>query len=247
MPLRALVVDDEFPAREELASMLLETGAVEVVATCEDGDEALAFLRTNKVDVVFLDIQMPTRDGLSTARDIMLMPAGPKVIFTTGFSEYAVKAFDLEATDYLVKPYSQERLERAVGKMLDLRASGVARTAPAAGPESAGKLPVWVNGRLILLNIDDIFFAKADGKRSTLICARRGNFSTSTTLRELEERLAGAGFVRTHKSYIVNTRKIEEIIPWFNNTYQLVLQECPVRDIPVARHFVREFNRRMRL
>lgn len=245
MSLRALVVDDEFPAREELASMLAETGAIEAVATCEDGEEALAFLRANAVDVVFLDIQMPTRDGLSTAREILLIPAGPKVIFTTGFSEYAVKAFDLDATDYLVKPYSQDRLERAVGKIMDLKASQETRQAPAL--EYAGKLPVWVNGRLVLLSIDDIFFARADGKRSTLICARRGNFSTSATLRELETRLTAVGFIRTHKSYLVNTCKIEEVIPWFNNTYQLVLQDCPVRDIPVARHFVREFNRRMRL
>lgn len=245
MPLRALVVDDEFPAREELAAMLAETGAVDVAATCEDGEEALAFLRTNTVDVVFLDIQMPTRDGLSTAREIMMMPAGPRVIFTTGFSEYAVKAFDLEATDYLVKPYSQDRLGRAVAKLLDFKAAQELKSALDHQPD--GKLPVWVHGRLILLSIDDIFFARADGKRSTLICARRGNFSTNATLRELETRLSGAGFIRTHKSYLVNTGKIEEVIPWFNNTYQLVLQDCPVRDIPVARHFVREFNRRMRL
>ncbi len=248
MRLKALIVDDEFPAREELACMLDETGAVDIIGACEDGEEALEFLRERPVDVVFLDIQMPTMDGLATAREIMSLADRPRVIFTTGFSEHAVKAFELEASDYLVKPYSKERLEKAVRKIRDYY-GGEQKTAglKPVGPENGGKLPVWANDRLILLNIADIFFAKAAGKRNTLIVARKGEFSTSTTLRELEVKLGKANFIRTHKSYLVNAERIEEIVPWFNNTYLLVLQDCPVRDIPVARHYVRDFNQRMSL
>lgn len=251
MPLKALVVDDEYPAREELACLLAETGAVEVAGAVEDGQEALDFLRERPVDVVFLDIQMPTMDGLSAAREIMRLPDGPKVVFTTGFSEHAVKAFELDAVDYLVKPYDRERLEQAIRKVRELLGSARTREEDGGpqpvGQETGGKLPVWENGRLILLNIADIFFAKADGKRNTLIAAKKGNFATSTTLRELEARLARANFIRTHKSYLVNAARIEEIIPWFNNTYLVVLQDCPVRDIPVARHYVRDFNTRLKL
>lgn len=246
---KALVVDDEYPAREELVCLLAETGLVDVVATCEDGEEALAFLRERSVDAVFLDIQMPTMDGLSAASEILRLPDGPKVVFTTGFSEHAVKAFELDAVDYLVKPYDRKRLEQAVRKLRDF--CGLKDRKPAGplpvGPESGGRLPVWDSGRLVLLNITDIFYAKADGKRNTLISAKKGEFATSTTLRELEAKLAAANFIRTHKSYLVNAGKIEEIIPWFNNTYLLVLQDCPARDIPVARHYVRDFNQRMGL
>lgn len=248
MLLKALIVDDEFPAREELACMLEETGAVEVIGACEDGKEALEFLRERPVDVVFLDIQMPTMDGLTAAREIMALADRPRIVFTTGFSEHAVKAFELDASDYLVKPYSKERLEKTVRKIQDLY-GGEEKTAglPPVGTETGGKLPVWANGRLILLSTADIFFAKAAGKRNTLIVARKGQFSTSTTLRELEAKLSKANFIRTHKSYLVNAERIEEVVPWFNNTYMLVLQDCPVRDIPVARHYVRDFNLRMRL
>ncbi|HWQ62090.1 MAG TPA: LytTR family DNA-binding domain-containing protein [Negativicutes bacterium] len=251
MRLKALIVDDEFPAREELACMLAETGAVEVAGTCEDGEEALAFLQERPVDVVFLDIQMPTMDGLSAARGIMSLADRPRVVFTTGFSEHAVKAFELDAIDYLVKPYAKDRLERTVKKLQDYYGGEETDVAPnglaPVGVETGGKLPVWSNGRLILLNVADIFFAKAAGKRNTLINARKGEFSTSTTLRELEIKLSKANFVRTHKSYLVNAAQIEEVVPWFNNTYLLILQDCPVRDIPVARHYVRDFNLRMNL
>lgn len=251
MRIKALIVDDEFPAREELACMLEETGIVEVIGTCEDGEEALEFLRERPVDAVFLDIQMPTTDGLAAAREIMTLADRPRVIFTTGFSEHAVKAFELEASDYLVKPYSQERLETAIRKIQDYCGSeekkGPADGLPPVGVETGGKLPVWANDRLILLNIADIFFAKANGKRNTLIVARKGEFYTSTTLRELEARLSKANFVRTHKSYLVNAERIEEVVPWFNNTYLLVLRDCSVLDIPVARHYVPDFNLRMNL
>lgn len=251
MRLKALIVDDEFPAREELACLLEETGAVEIIGACEDGEEALEFLRERPVEVVFLDIQMPTMDGLAAAREIMSIADRPRVVFTTGYSEHAVKAFELDAIDYLVKPYAKDRLERAVRKLQEYYGAAENDGAPAGmspvGVETGGRLPVWSNGRLILLNIADIFFAKAAGKRNTQIFARKGEFSTNITLRELEIKLSKANFVRTHKSYLVNAAQIEEVVPWFNNTYLLILQDCPVRDIPVARHYVHDFNLRMHL
>lgn len=248
MLLKVLVVDDEFPAREELVCLLTETKSVEVVGACEDGDEALEFIRERPVDAVFLDVQMPTIDGLSVAREILGLPEAPRVVFTTGFSEHAVKAFDLDAVDYLVKPYSKDRLERAVKKLHAFFPEQGKRTSGGSSEtEGASKLSVWSKGRMVLLNYADIFFLRAEGKRNTLVCSKKGNYYTNITLRELEEKLSRASFLRTHKSYLVNTAKIEEVIPWFNNTYQLVLQECPERDIPVARHYVREFNQRMEL
>lgn len=248
--LRALVVDDEFPAREELVCVLEECEAIEVVGTCEDGEEALAFLRSQPVDVVFLDIHMPAIDGISIAMQLNRLPDRPRIVFVTGYSEHAIKAFELDAADYLLKPYTLDRVERTVNKLMAFHQQ--AKRLSLLPPDKEenrqiAKLPVWVNGRMLLVKAEDVLFARADGKRSTLLYTAKGEFQTSMPLRELGAKLGKDHFIRTHKSYLVSMDKIEEIIPWFNNTYMLVLQGCPVRDIPVARHFIPEFNARMRL
>lgn len=246
--LRALVVDDEFPAREELACVLEEIDGIEVAGSCEDGEEALAFLRNQPVDVVFLDIHMPAIDGMSIAGQINRLPGAPRIVFVTGYSEHAVKAFELNAADYLLKPYTTERVEYAVSRLMALQREAQRQPLrPREQTPPVARLPVWVKGRMVLVKAEDVLFAKADGKRSTLLYTAKGEFQTTMPLRELEAKLGADSFIRTHKSYLVNSEKIEEIIPWFNNTYMLVLQGCPVRDIPVARHFIPEFNTRMRL
>lgn len=248
--LKALVVDDEFPAREELVCVLEEFDNIEVAGTCEDGEEALAFLRSQPVDVVFLDIHMPDIDGISVAGQLNRLPNAPRIVFVTGYSEHAVKAFEVNAADYLLKPYTTDRVEHAVTKLMAFQREGKRPPLPQKDKEQirqVAKLPVWVNGRMVLVKVEDVLFAKADGKRSTLLHTAKGEFQTSMPLRELEIKLGKDNFIRTHKSYLVSIEKIEEIIPWFNNTYMLVLQGCQVRDIPVARHFIPEFNTRMRL
>lgn len=247
MRLRAMLVDDEFPARGELRCLLEEIGGIDVVAECEDGDEVLLLLKNINVDVVFLDIQMSTKDGLSTAGDIMQMTDPPKIVFTTGYSEFAVKAFDLNALDYIVKPYSRARLEQTVAKLLETRnkdGSATANTVPLSkgGDWSPGKIPVWANDRLIVIPYDEIFYANAIDKRKTELCTKNGKFVTSLTLKEIENRLLPPKFLRTHKSFIVNTDKIREVIPWFNNTYVLVFDGCSEKNIPVSRHYIRSFK-----
>lgn len=248
--LKTLLVDDETPAREELRFLFQEIGGVSVVGECASGDEALEFIKTNAVDVVILDIQMHGKDGLTTAWEILQQVNVPKLIFATGFSDYAVQAFELNAVDYVMKPYSKKRLEQTVEKLRHLKRDeslnkSLVEMLMKNNQQQPMRLPVWANDRLILLNPAEIFYAKAEAKRKTLLAAREGSYHTSLTLREVEDKLGDANFFRTHKSYLVNLAKIKEIVPWFNNTYMLVLEGCPDANIPVGGHFVKDFNHRI--
>lgn len=251
MRLRAVLVDDEFPARGELRCLLEEIGGVHVLKECEDGDEALLLLQSNEADVVFLDIQMSSKDGLTAAAEIRRLLKPPKIVFTTGYSEYAVQAFELNAVDYLIKPYSRRRLEQTLIRILDMKkAEGIGdrktlETLNRIRDRGQGRFPVWDNDRLIVLDNNEIFFAHALEKRKTLLCTVKGNYTTSLTLKEIESRLSFSKFLRIHKSYIVNLEKIREVIPWFNNTYVLMLEGCPEKNIPVGRHYIKQFNQVM--
>lgn len=251
MRLRAVLVDDEFPARGELRCLLEEIGKIDVLGEYEDGDEALEFLGREQVDIVFLDIQMSVKDGLTVAEEIIELSFPPKIVFTTGYSEYAVKAFELNAVDYLIKPYSRRRLENTVIRIFDLKKAeqmGDKKALEILGRNRdwcQGRLPVWDKDRLVVLEDNRIFFAKALDKRKTVICTDKGNYLTGLTLKEIENRLSYPKFLRTHKSFIINMEKVREVIPWFNNTYVLLLEGCPEKNLPVSRHYIREFKQQM--
>ncbi|MDR3589574.1 MAG: LytTR family DNA-binding domain-containing protein [Negativicutes bacterium] len=246
MILRAIIVDDEFPAREELKYFLGQTGLVDVVGECEDGDEVPAALRNLRPDVVFLDIMMRSKDGLATAAALLEEDHCPYIVFTTGFSEYAAKAFELNAVDYILKPYAKERVRTCVEKVAKMKKQRDSEADSAKPLEQQRRNPpticVWSKDRMVILQPADILFAKADEDRQTALHTTRGVFFTKTTLKELAENLKELRFLRTHKSYLVNLAKVQEVIPWFNGTYLLVLKNCGETNIPVARHYVKEFN-----
>lgn len=248
MQLTAIIVDDEFPARAELISILKEIGGVDVVGECEDGDEVLQMIHDRQPDVVFLDIQMRNKSGLTVAGEIMELDFPPSVIFTTGFSQFAVQAFELNAVDYILKPYACERVAKCIDKLV--KAQNANERQPLVEvTQPVGALPpslcVWAKDRMIILRSTEIFFAKADVHRQTMLQTEQGALHTKLSLKELQNLLGAQGFLRTHKSYLVNLSKIREVIPWFNNTYVLVLENCRETNIPVARHYMKEFNKMM--
>ena len=239
MKLKVLVVDDELPAREELKCMLEEIGDIEIIGECEDGEEVAAAIAETLPHILFLDIQMRSQDGLLTAGNLLNMEHPPQVIFCTGFSEYAAKAFELNAVDYILKPYSIDRVRSALAKVRNNYQR--IQTLPVA-VQRAEKICVWSKDRIIVLPPDKITFAKADEKRQILLFTEQGNYYSKLALKDLEEILIKHRFFRTHKSYLVNLDKIREIVPWFNNTYVLVLENCAETNIPVARHYLKAFN-----
>ena len=242
--IRIIVVDDEFPTRQELASLLLNIKDVEIVAECSLGQEALDFLQKDTADLIYLDIEMPQINGIETAKIIKsTIKNPPEIIFSTGFDQFAVTAFELHALDYILKPYTQERILASIMRFRNLQKQLSEKQA------SSGdlKFPIWHNDKMILLNAEsEISLIKSEQQR-ILVFSDKGIFEINTPLKELEQKLKGHGFLRTHKCYIVNINKVREVIPWFNDTFVLMLENCSQKDIPVSRHYIQEFKKYVNL
>lgn len=241
--IRVLIVDDEAPARDELKFLLERIPEIRIVDMATTGKEALLKIMEQKPDVVFLDIQMPDMTGLVVCRELTqrLKPEEiPFIIFATAYDQHALEAFEVNAVDYILKPFDEERLQVTMEK--------VKRLVHAADPEplrrilsllekpKKTKLPVEENERIILLNPQEIVYCSISD-RHVIIKTQGHEYKTGYNLGELEQRL---GFLRTHKSYLVNPEMVREIIPWFNGTYNLVLQDNEGTNIPVSRTYLKE-------
>ncbi|KUE78495.1 LytTR family transcriptional regulator [Aeromonas schubertii] len=243
--LTAIIVEDEYLAREELAYLIGRHSAIEIVASFEDGLEAFKYLQDHEVDLVFLDIQIPAIDGMMLARNLRKSSRPPEVVFVTAHKEFAVEAFELEAFDYLLKPYNETRLIHLLQKLEQQVQGGrgpVRQEAPLARNRSVN----LVKGeRIIVTPCDEIYYAEADEKL-THVYTRTDRFVMSMNLSEFVSRLPAEGFFRCHRSYCVNIHKIREIVPWFNSTYLIRLHDLSA-EVPVSRSNIKAFRQLMGL
>jgi two-component system LytT family response regulator len=232
--IRILVVDDEPLARNSVRRFLKNNAEVEVIGECGDGESAVAAILTKKPDLVFLDVQMPERDGFEVLRRVGAEQM-PAIIFVTAFDRYALQAFDANALDYLLKPFRKERFERALARA-KTHISGHQNHEEArrilAGLEqvqvrlSQGydeRLPVAENGRIVFVKTRDIDWIEADGNYVHLHVGNRGH-DLRETLTNLEHKLNPRDFLRIHRSAIVNVHRIKEIRPWFGGYHVVVLE-----------------------
>lgn len=252
MPLRVLIVDDEPLARQELQYLLESAGNVEVVGVGSNGIEAVDLIRTHKPDVVFLDVQMPGLDGFGVLKKLLekKMPL-PQVVFATAYDRYAVRAFEVNAVDYLLKPFDRARVAKtlekararvpsvegdsATGAKLDalLRLVEEAAHTPKI---TTGKVVVRTQNRLLLVDQKDICFASIEDGTITVATGTVEGQSNCRTLEELQDQLDGEAFWRAHRSYVVNIQHIREVVPWFKASYQLRMDDPKKTEIPVSRN-----------
>jgi two-component system, LytTR family, response regulator LytT len=226
--LKALVVDDEAPARSELRYLLGECGGVEVVGEASNAVEALQLIKAIPYDVIFLDIQMPGLTGVQLAEALSGLTHPPAIIFVTAHSEHAVKAFEVRATDYLVKPVEIDRLKRAISRL-----EPVAEQAPAR----VERIPVEKAGKKLLVNVEDILYVMAKDDYSYLYTAADRYLST-ISLALLEAKLEPVGFFRIHRRYLVNLSRVKEVVPMYGGTLLLTLSDDAGTQIPVSRRRV---------
>lgn len=227
MSLKALVVDDEAPARSELRFLLDEAGGVEVVGEASNATEALQLIRAIPYDVVFLDIDMPGLSGVQLAETFAEMDRPPSIVFVTAHSEHAVKAFEVAAADYLVKPVEVERLRQAIGRLVP------AETATA----KIERVPVEKAGKKLLLQVEDIYFIMAKDDYSYLHTEGERYLST-ISLAQLERKLEPSGFFRVHRRYLVNLARVREVVPMYGGTMLLTLSDREATQVPVSRRRV---------
>ena len=227
--LKAIIVDDEAPARSELAFMLEENGKVEVVAEASNVREALEQLKDRGADIMFLDINMPGMDGLQLAEALTRLKYPPYVIFVTAYGEHAVKAFEVNATDYLVKPVETDRLNQAITKVQQL-ISGQGR------PTSNERIPVEKGGKKLLIPTDKIHFIMAKDDYSYLH-TETDRYLSTVSLAQLESKLESQGFFRVHRRYLVNLAYVREVDNVTGGTLLLTLAG-EEEQIPVSRRRV---------
>ncbi len=240
MKLKTLIVDDEYPARKELRTLLQKYDQIQVVGEATNSYEALELISALEYSVLFLDIDMPGCNGLELCEKIKELPRPyPYVIFVTAHESYALKAFGVDAIDYLLKPINTKRLDEAMAKVVRLE-TNTAKSVyqkPAAPPPGDTRLdlvPVDHRGKTILINEKDIIFAYTDNDY-VYIKTFQDKYLTRFTMRELESRLDPKQFFRSHRCYLVNIRKTKEVIPFFNGTYTLVVDDAQKSEIPVSR------------
>jgi two-component system, LytTR family, response regulator len=259
MSISALIIDDEKLARDELKYLLDQAGDVNVLAQGENGIEAVDLIERHHPDVVFLDVQMPGLDGFATIKRLMERYAArpedetgnlPQIIFATAYDQYAVRAFDVNAVDYLLKPFDRNRvrqaLERARGRM-----DGANGSAPHAQmetllrllnrPQANGRavqpnrLVVQAQSRLLLVDQSEICFAAIDEGVIRVVTQQMEGQSKCRTLEELLDLLDPAVFWRAHRGFVVNINHIREVVPWFKSSYQLRMNDKKQTEIPVSR------------
>ncbi|OPZ75035.1 MAG: Sensory transduction protein LytR [Firmicutes bacterium ADurb.Bin456] len=250
MKLRALIVDDEYPARQELRYALNGTDNVEIVGEATNAQEALALIKALDYQILFLDISMPGMSGLELGAAIQELPRQPNIIFVTAYDEYAVSAFEVNAIDYILKPFEPERLKKAIDKVIKLNQEFTGADAPDGGgskvktlPDAGrshqeqirfDRIPAEKQGKTVLVNESDIVYAFTE-RDYVYIKTLNDKLFTRFTLKELEARLNSNLFFRTHRCYLVNLNKVKEIVPFFNGAYNLTMEDRERSEVPVSR------------
>jgi DNA-binding LytR/AlgR family response regulator len=250
---RILIVDDERPARAELAYMLAQIEATATLVEARNGNEALEILSAEAFDVVFLDINMPGASGLTVAAAIAEMPTvqRPLIVFATAYDVHAVRAFELAALDYIVKPFQEARLAQTMQRIRHALADQPDREQNASAlrhylaQNAPPLLRLWAeraNKNAVLVSYDAIMWAEAEQKQVYIVTSDGAKLLVRHTIKELEARLAASGFVRAHKAYVVNLAYVAEVVPWFSGTYQLRMRDAVATEIPMSRQYGRELK-----
>lgn len=242
--MKVIIVEDEFLAQQELSWLIKEHSQMEIVGTFDDGLDVLKYLQHNKVDAIFLDINIPSLDGVLLAQNISQFAHKPFIVFITAWKEHAVEAFELEAFDYILKPYQESRI---ISMLRKLEAAWQQQPGTANSPQSRENATINLvkDERIIVTSINDIYYAEAHEKM-TFVYTRRESYVMPMNITEFCSKLPTAHFFRCHRSYCVNLDKIGEIEPWFNNTYILRLRDLDFQ-VPVSRSKVKEFRQLMNL
>ena len=262
MDLKAVLVDDEQLARDELGYLLDQVGGVEVIGHAGNGIEAVATIDRLLPDVVFLDVQMPGLTGFEVARRLLSRRTSTQIVFVTAYDQHAIEAFEVNAVDYLLKPVDQARLEVAV----DRARRRIASDRPAEAGTSVNsaelekiieavaerqsrreRLAIKVGERFLLVQSEEIIYASLADEGITVVTSQHAGTSNYRTLDELHERLDPTVFWRVHRAHLVNINKIKEIVPWFSRNYILRMKDEKTTEIPVSRTHTRRLREYLKL
>ena len=254
LALSTVIVDDEQLARDELAYLLKNIGDVDVVAQGKNGLEAVNLIREHSPDLVFLDVQMPGLDGFGVIKKLLDKKVTlPKIVFSTAFDQYAVRAFEVNAVDYLLKPFDKKRVAQSVERAKSMseatsptsdKLDTLVKMLESQKPQPS-KILLKAAGRLFLVGQKDICFASIEDGIITVVTTGPNGMEGQSNCRTLDELLDSLDpnlFWRAHRSFLVNTNRIKEVVPWFKSSYQLRMDDKKQTEIPVSRAQTRKLR-----
>lgn len=256
MSLSVVIVDDEQLARDELAYLLQDEQDLDVVAQGKNGLEAVNLINEFSPDIVFLDVQMPGLDGFGVIKKLLEKKTPlPQIVFATAFDQYAVKAFEVNAVDYVLKPFDKGRVHQAIEKAK--RQVGPTETpverldalvkALESQKTQSSKILLKSAGRLFLVDQKDICYAAIEDGVITVVATHLEGQSNCRTLEELLDSLDDSMFWRAHRSFLVNINRIKEVVPWFKSSYQIRMDDKKQTEIPVSRAQTKRLRELFRL
>lgn len=233
--LSCVIIEDEYPAREELKYFISKNENIHLQKEFENPIDALKYLHENKVDAAFLDINMPDLDGVSLGKIISKLNPNMKIIFITAYREYAADAFEIKAFDYLLKPYSETRINEVLENLVKSKENIFTKEI-----NKINKITVFSGEKMVVISLDEIYYIEVLDK-DTNVYTKDNVYLSKLKISRWEELLPKDKFYRTHRSYIINLDKIKEVEPWFNGTYILKIKDLSFK-VPVSRNNIREFK-----
>ncbi|UOY90275.1 LytR/AlgR family response regulator transcription factor [Bacillus glycinifermentans] len=234
--LKVLIVDDEMFARDELRYLLERTKEVDTIDEAEHIEEAFDKMADQKPDILFLDIDLSGENGFDIAKRLKKMSAPPAVVFATAYDEYALKAFEVDAIDYLTKPFDEERIRQTIKKYRRMHPENKEEKPPSGHQ----RLALNVDESIVILDTSEIVYAGLKDGR-VIVKTFDASYAVHDTLVVLEQKLPQSLFIRVHRSFLANMDHMKEVKPWFNSTYNLLMKDGST--IPVSRTYAKELKK----
>jgi len=249
MRMKALIVEDEKPASDRLAKMLKKYDSIEVVDVAVDGEEAVEKIDSLEPDVLFLDIQIPVFDGFEVLRRVAHYPY---VVFVTAYDDYAIKAFEVNSVDYLLKPIHYERLDKSVQRLLSLvkpeqkNIEKLLAMMNEKEPEVIDRLPIKVNDVIQFVPVDDIIWCSADNKYVTVVTDKK-EYLYDYSLKKLETILPAHKFIRIHRSTLVNISRIVRLERFFMGDYTAIMNDAKKTALSVSKRYFKVIKEKLQM
>ncbi|URZ86998.1 LytR/AlgR family response regulator transcription factor [Floricoccus penangensis] len=237
--MHVLIVDDEPLAREELNYIISQNENIDTIDEAESVDEAMSKMIDHKPDILFLDIHLTDESGFDLAEKLVNLNNAPYLIFATAYDEYALKAFQVNAKDYILKPFDEVKIEKVLKKAfksINFRVRGKSDTSIHPIIDS---IPIQTDDRIYLVAPDEIYLVSVEERQLNIMLESK-SYQMTGSLNKIEEKLPNDIFIKTHRSFILNANKIKEIQPWFNNTLQVIMDN-DLR-VPVSRSYIKNFK-----